>query len=81
MTLDNFLKGLQILRPHYDKPDGYHLGAEHDQIYIYATNTQVSADDVAELLNLGFFQPDVRYKGEEPTVADYDSTVGWSVFV
>lgn len=81
MTLENFMKGLHILKPHYAKPDGHHLGAEHDQIYMYTTDTPVSADDVADLLGLGFFQPDVRYEGDERTVADYDPAEGWSAYV
>lgn len=81
MTLENFMKGLDILKPHYTKPDGYHLGAEHDQIYVYATDTPVSADDVAELLGFGFFQPEVKFEGDEPTVADYNPEEGWSLYV
>lgn len=83
MSLEKFMKGLHILLPFYDKPDGYHLGAEHDQIYIYATDRPVGADDVAELLSLGFFQPDVHLPEDqdEATVADYKPDKGWSVYV
>lgn len=81
MMLSNFIKGLDILRPHYAESDGYHLGAEHDIIYVYNTDTPVSADDVADLLNLGFFQPNVPFNGDEPTVADYDPTEGWAAYV
>lgn len=38
MNLKNFIEGINTLRPYYEEPDGYHLGAEHDEIYLYATD-------------------------------------------
>lgn len=74
MTLGNFIEGCKILQPYYDKPNGYHLGAEHDQIYVYATEKPLSDEDVAKMRDLGFFQPDCS---EE----EYDPKDGWSAFV
>jgi hypothetical protein len=81
MTINNFLEGVQLLRPFYDDPDGYILGAEHDIIYVYATDKKVSSTDtLARLFELGFFQPEVSIE-DDPTVADYDPAEGWAAFV
>lgn len=80
MTLDKFIEGLQIMKPYYDKPDGYHLGAEHDQIYIYATDRALPESDVKRLIELQFFQPDVD-GDDDFTFENYDPTEGWSVSV
>lgn len=75
MNLRNFMAGLEILRPYFDAPDGYHLGAEHDQIFVFATDRPVSDEDVAKLRGLGWFQPDLDED------APYDPAEGWSAFV
>ena len=79
--LDKFLKGIAIIQPYYDDPKGYHLGAEHDTIYIYATDRPMGNDDVADLMQLGFFQPDVRVDKDEHTVEDYDPEEGWAIYI
>jgi hypothetical protein len=73
MNLKNFADGLSIIRKYYKNPDGYHMGAEHDQIYLYATDNPMSAEDVAALRLLGWFQPEI---GE-----DYSPEDRWSCFV
>lgn len=78
MQLSKFIEGLTILRPHYNDQDGYHLGAEHDQIYIYATDTPLSEEELKKLYGLGFFQPDVEdFVGPE----SYQPQDGWSAYV
>ena len=42
MKLSEFLEGLTILKPHYKGGDGFHLGAEHDVFYAYATDTPLT---------------------------------------
>lgn len=74
MKLSNFIDGLQILRSHYANADGYHIGAEHDQFYVYATETPLSEDEEKRLRQLGWFQPDI---GDG---APYDPAEGWSAF-
>jgi hypothetical protein len=74
VNLANFIEGLRILQPYYAKPDGYHIGAEHDQFYAYATEKPLSPDDVKRMRDLGWFQPD---EDDEPT---YDPRDGWSAF-
>lgn len=81
MKLDAFIEGLQILQKHYAKPDGYHIGAEHDQFYAYATTTPLEPQEVERMLDLGWFQPDAEYDhGDEMKPSDYDATEGWSAF-
>lgn len=74
MKLSNFVSGLEILRPYFNDPDGFHIGAEHDQFFVYATDRPVAEDDVTRLRALGWFQPE----GEDG--APYDPADGWSAF-
>lgn len=74
MKLSAFISGLNILKPHYNGGDGYHLGAEHDQFYAYPTDTPLSDEEVQQMRGLGWFQPEMP---DEP----YDPKEGWSAFV
>ena len=67
MTLKNFLGGLSILEKYFDDTDGYVIGAEHDQFYLYSTDRDVSPEDKTSLDALGWFQPE-------------DGEGGWSAF-
>lgn len=73
MILSAFIEGLNILRPHYKNGDGFHIGAEHDQFYAYATDTPLSDKEIARMRELGWFQTDAS----EDT---YDPEDGWSAF-
>jgi hypothetical protein len=76
MKTGDFIEGLNIILPFYTKGrDGYNLGADHDVIYIYATDNPLPETDVKRLLDLGFFQPEVQ------TGSDYDPAEGWAVYV
>lgn len=80
MNLSHFVSGLQILGPYYDDPHGYHLGAEHDTIYIYATDVPLRPEDVTALNALGFFQPDVMPENDMGK-REYDPEEGWAAYV
>lgn len=54
--LTKFMKGLEILSKYYDNPDGFHLGADHDVIYLYRPEREISDDDRVALEKLGFAQ-------------------------
>lgn len=79
MKLQNFIEGLKILQKYFNDPNGYHLGAEHDQIYVYATNNPLSEEDINKLLELGWFQ-------DENDIIDgecdqtYNPESSWSVY-
>ena len=82
MKLGDVIEGLQVLRPHYAGGDGYHLGADHDVIFAYSTETPLSEAEITKLLELGWSQ--VEYPGmyqREMTAEDYDPNEGWKVFV
>lgn len=56
MKLSELAQAIQILSTYYDDPDGYHVAAEHDQIFLYATDRPLSEADVARMLALGWWQ-------------------------
>lgn len=74
MKLSDFIEGLTILRPYYSDPDGYHIGAEHDQFYAYATDKPLSSANVVRMRELGWFQPEADEDGP------YQPSEGWSAF-
>lgn len=78
MKLSKFVEGINILRPYYNDPDGYHIGAEHDEFYMYATDKRLSDEDLKKLLALGWFQPEGG--AHEDTPQDYRSDNGWMAF-
>ena len=80
MGTKNIIEGLQILMPYYDRPDGYNLGAEHDTIYAYATDEQLSTQDVKKMIELGWEQERDDYDIDW-TSDDYASDVGWFKYV
>ena len=71
MNLKDILAGISILRNHYTDPDWYHLEAEHDQIFMSATDIPLLLANYERLLQLGWFQPDTE---------TYDSEQHWSTF-
>jgi hypothetical protein len=73
MKLSNFIEGLQILQQYFDK-DGYKIGAEHDEFYVYKTDRPVSHEHVERLKFLDWFQP-----GQEEQ-APYDPEESWQAF-
>lgn len=79
MDLKDFADGIAIIRAFYDDPDGYHIGAEHDQIYLYATDVPVDAASIAKLQELGWFQSDAESDANGAPI--YDPASSWSTFV
>jgi hypothetical protein len=79
MRLNEFIEGVHILRQYMNDQNGFHLGADHDIIYFYATDNPVSEVHLGRLKELGWFQPDVRpdVKGVE----EYSPRDGWAAYV
>lgn len=79
MTIDNLIAGILILRPYYDT-DGHHVGAEHDQIYLYKTDKPLSTEDVLKMRALGWFQESDEEDEEtgEARLGSYDPNESWS---
>ena len=79
-NLRDVMEGMAILRPYYDDQDADHLGAEHDEIFMWATDRPVSPEDVLRLRELGWRQPDVE-DDDEGEPGEYDPEESWAVFV
>lgn len=75
MKLSDFIEGLKTLQPYYKDGDGYHIGAEHDQFFLYQTERQLTPKDVQKMRDLGWFQPGQRAD------LDYDPENGWSAHI
>ena len=81
MRLNELIEGLQILEPFYDDPKGFHVGAEHDQFYAYATDKPLPEALVKRMVELDWFQPDVEIAdGEDFKVENYAADEGWSAY-
>lgn len=78
MKTRDIIEGLTILEKYRERDDGYNTGAEHDQIFAYATTQPVSEDDVKRLVELGWTQPDAAVEDEDFCADDYDPEEGWA---
>ena len=79
MNTKNIITGMNILLPFYDQPDGYHTGAGHDILYMYATDQPLPPQYVAELQQLGWFQEDADEEDEDGTAA-YAPDASWACY-
>ena len=72
MNTKDLIIGIQLLDTYRDKPEGHTLCAEHDTLYIEATDRPLSGEDVKKMQDLGFIQEGVgegEYEQEESWVA------------
>lgn len=81
MKIDYFLDGIQILRKYYHDPNGYHIGAEHDKVYVYATDIPVNPEDLKKLCDLGWFQEIDGDDEDEYSPEKYDQDESWATFM
>lgn len=79
MNLKGMLAGIQTAQPFYEKPEGYHLGAEHDQIWLYKTDRPMDTEAVQKMIDAGWFQEDVEYD-DEFKAANYDPEESWTCY-
>lgn len=79
MKLNDFIAGLEILKPHYNGGDGYHIGAEHDIFYCYQTDTPLSPEEVKRMEELGWLQEEVSVDGEWKA-EHYDPEESWAAY-
>jgi len=81
MELDKFIEGLQTLQPYYDKPNGFHIGAEHDIFYAYPTDKPLPKEAIDKMIELGWHQPEVDMGDDKDFEAKhYDAKEGWAIF-
>jgi len=78
MGLNNLIEGLEILRLYYKNPNGYHIGSEHDTIYMYVTNVPLIAVHIQAMIDNGWVQ-NVSRSSEcgKMVVSDYDPEESW----
>jgi len=80
METKNIIAGLTILSRGYT--GGYGVAAEHDAIHHYPA--KLSDSEVAELLELGWFQEEGAIRAEDSNNGEarpYDPDEGWTAFV
>jgi len=69
MRINQIIQGLTILQKYYNDPNGYHTGADHDVIYAYKTDKELSSDDLNKMYELDWFQDgsedDPQYQPDE----------------
>jgi hypothetical protein len=83
MKLSNFINGLEIAKKYYRGHDGYHVGADHDVVYLYATHTGMNSQDIQAMIDNGWFQSceDTGLDGgEEFTAGHYVSNASWRAY-
>lgn len=69
----NIIEGMQILLTYQDNQNDFHTGADHEVIYMYATDRPVSPEDLEKLAALGWHQ--------ECEDDGYNKDEHWYVFV
>ena len=78
METKNIIAGLQTLMPFYKDPDGYHVGAEHDELCAYATDNPLSDEALDKMIELGWHQEhDELDNDEDFSRKDYRHDEGW----
>jgi hypothetical protein len=73
MKLNELKAAIEILTKYYNNPAGYHVGADHDQIYFFRVDKSMDDKDIEKLRDLGFFQPHVNDEV-------YNPQEGWSAY-
>jgi len=69
-----------LLQYYRDDKDGYDIGAEHDQLYAYATSRPLSAEAVRRMIELGWWQERADCSTDFSEEM-YDSENGWTCYV
>lgn len=77
MNLKDLLTGIRTLQSYYTKPEGHHLAAEHDQIWLYATDKPLPPDDVQKMIDANWWQERSDYS-KDFMVAEYDPEKSWT---
>lgn len=72
-TVNQLLKGISIINSYYSQ-DGYNIDAEHDQIFMAATDAPIIHKDLLMLWDLGWFQ-------ENQPEHEYSIEEGWSIYL
>ena len=79
MNLKNLLAGITTLQPYYDNPDGYHLSAEHDQIWMRQTDKPLPPEVVQKMIDAKWFQEGAVYE-DEFKAENYAPEESWTAY-
>ena len=81
MKLNELREGLEIVSRYYDDPTGFHVGAEHDVLYAYATDKRMSDVDIQRMIELGWLQEhDERDYDKDFSIEDYRQEESWIAY-
>lgn len=80
MGTKDFITGLNILMEHFKDPEGFHLGADHDTIYVYSTDSPIAEHNLKILHELGWGQ-DACVKDGEWLPEYYSPEESWHFYV
>lgn len=80
MKLIDMIETLNMVLPYYDDPTDYVFGAEHDQIYLYATDRPLSPEHVNRMVELGWSQKGGANEDAPDAYAAYDPEESWYTF-
>jgi len=72
-TLSKILEGINIINSYYTQ-DGYNMEAEHDQIFMAATDHPIIPRDLRKLWDIGWFQ---KYQPE----GEYSQEEHWALYI
>jgi hypothetical protein len=56
MTARDIVAGINLLLPYYNDPEGQHISAEHDELWLDATDRALTPEDVEKMVALGWHQ-------------------------
>jgi len=77
METSALIEGLIILEKYRHEPNGCNTAADHDIIYVYATDKPVKTEDINRLIELGWEQ---EFSGSEFTAKDYNPEESWQCY-
>lgn len=78
MKTEDVLGGIDILSCYYKKDNKFTIGADHDVIYMYATDEPLSEKDYNKMKNLGWSQTTTLHSD---TYRSYDPEESWCAYV
>lgn len=82
MNTKDILAGMSVLLPYYDKQDGYHTGAEHEELRMFKTSRPLTPEDLDKMIALGWHQEhDERDYGKDFAPSDYRPDEAWVSYV
>lgn len=81
MSTKQLIEGMQTLMPFYENEGGYHTGADHDVVYMYATDRPLDEKSLEKMIELTWHQEyDGRDYGKDFSKSDYRPDESWHFY-